>query len=89
MVVQQPKFTRVEEPTLLCNQVRSQYFKFPISSVKSSKCRDGLASDNFLEIVALNGRQLKLSSLYHADGREQHQGGGRQAGKCAQQWKMS
>jgi hypothetical protein len=32
MVVEQPQSTRVEEPTLLCNQVQSQYFKFPITA---------------------------------------------------------
>jgi hypothetical protein len=33
MVVEQPKFTRVEEPTLLCNQVPYQDFTFPISAL--------------------------------------------------------
>src|SRR5208337_2254276 len=44
-VVKQPQFTRVEEPTLLCNQVQSWYSRWPISRLKSrakrARRRDG------------------------------------------------
>jgi len=36
MVVKQPKFTRVEEPTLLCNQVKSADFHSVIFAVRAS-----------------------------------------------------
>ncbi len=58
MVVKQPKFTRVEEPTLLCNQVK--WPEVPYSEFGGSNLFSGLGSFSDLENSAKLAGDLKI-----------------------------
>src|SRR6266446_1851762 len=68
MVVMQPKFTRVEEPTLLCNQVSADSGFFSVHNLEVLEERgiDAYVPDSNMACVLNRGGMLKQPARHPA-----------------------